>query len=262
MAVTIAETSGHVTETVLKSPLSPPVTMRRNDRSHSPKYAWSARRQRRSKAPGTGVVLKRVRPQTQARRAATHRADIVRRCTRVPRDRCSCGSPKATAAKRQQHGNTAPVDDDLGRKDSRIRKPRLHGAPHLVRHHVCLSVCSGLMVLFVRSHEAAAQSLSDLLRSTPGHHGHCGHLLSSTHHRVVNTLITAVDRLAPAPTRTRPRPKAGPNPGKKKRNSKLNVQIPTGSAQQPHHHQQNALTTPGTRRGCSWSRCSRRHSHC
>ena len=141
MAVTIAETSGHVTETVLKSPLSPPVTMRRNDRSHSPKYAWSARRQRRSKAPGTGVVLKRVRPQTQARRAATHRADIVRRCTRVPRDRCSCGSPKATAAKRQQHGNTAPVDDDLGRKDSRIRKPRLHGAPHLVRHHVCLSVC-------------------------------------------------------------------------------------------------------------------------
>ena len=39
MAVTIAETSGHVTETVLKSPLSPPVTMRRNDRSHSPKYA-------------------------------------------------------------------------------------------------------------------------------------------------------------------------------------------------------------------------------
>ena len=40
MAVTIAETSGHVTETVLKSPLSPPVTMRRNDRSHSPKYAF------------------------------------------------------------------------------------------------------------------------------------------------------------------------------------------------------------------------------
>ena len=39
MAVTIAETSGHVTETELKSPLSPPVTMRRNDRSHSPKYA-------------------------------------------------------------------------------------------------------------------------------------------------------------------------------------------------------------------------------
>ena len=67
--------------------------------------------------------------------------DIVRRCPRVPRARCSCGSPKATAAKRQQHGNTAPVDDDLGRKDSRIRKPRLHGAPHLVRHHVCLSVC-------------------------------------------------------------------------------------------------------------------------
>ena len=122
---------------------------------------------------------------------------------------------------------------------------------------VCLSVCSGLMVLFVRSHEAAAQSLSDLLRSTPGHHGHCGHLLSSTHHRVVNTLITAVDRLAPAPTRTRPRPKAGPNPGKKKRNSKLKVQISTGSAQQPHHHQQNALTTPGTRRCCCWSRCCR-----
>ena len=41
MAVTIAETSGHVTETELKSPLSPPVTMRRNDRSHSPKYAVS-----------------------------------------------------------------------------------------------------------------------------------------------------------------------------------------------------------------------------
>jgi len=39
MAVTIAETGGHVTETALKSPLSPPVTMRRNDRSHSPKYA-------------------------------------------------------------------------------------------------------------------------------------------------------------------------------------------------------------------------------
>ena len=186
--------------------------------------------------------------------------DIVRRCTRVPRARCSCGSPKATAAKRQQHGNTAPVDDDLGRKDSRIRKPRLHGAPHLVRHHVCLSVCSGLMVLFVRSHEAAAQSLSDLLRSTPGHHGHCGHLLSSTHHRVVNTLITAVDRLAPAPTRTRPRPKAGPNPGKKKRNSKLKVQISTGSAQQPYHHQQIALTTPGRRRRCCWSGCCRRHS--
>ena len=138
--------------------------------------------------------------------------------------RCSCGSPKATAAKRQQHGNTAPVDDDLGRKDSRIRKPRLHGAPHLVRHHVCLSVCSGLMVLFVRSHEAAAQSLSDLLRSTPGHHGHCGHLLSSTHHRVANTLNAAVDRLAPAPTRTWPRPKAGPNPRKTERNSKLKVQ--------------------------------------
>ena len=116
------------------------------------------------------------------------------------------------------------------------------------------------MVLFVRSHEAAAQSLSDLLRSTPGHHGHCGHLLSSTHHRVVNTLITAVDRLAPAPTRTRPRPKAGPNPGKKKRNSKLNVQIPTGSAQQPHHHQQNALTPPGTRRSCGCRRSRRRHS--
>ena len=43
MAVTIAETSGHVTETVLKSPLSPPVTMRRNDRSHSPKYALGKR---------------------------------------------------------------------------------------------------------------------------------------------------------------------------------------------------------------------------
>ena len=43
MAVTIAETSGHVTETELKSPLSPPVTMRRNDRSHSPKYAASVR---------------------------------------------------------------------------------------------------------------------------------------------------------------------------------------------------------------------------
>ena len=42
MAVTIAETSGHVTETELKSPLSPPVTMRRNDRSHSPKYALIA----------------------------------------------------------------------------------------------------------------------------------------------------------------------------------------------------------------------------
>lgn len=42
MAVTIAETSGHVTETELKSPLSPPVTMRRNDRSHSPKYAPGA----------------------------------------------------------------------------------------------------------------------------------------------------------------------------------------------------------------------------
>ena len=42
MAVTIAETSGHVTETELKSPLSPPVTMRRNDRSHSPKYAGRA----------------------------------------------------------------------------------------------------------------------------------------------------------------------------------------------------------------------------
>lgn len=89
---------------------------------------------------------------------------------------------------------------------------------------VCLSVCSGLMVLFVRSHEAAAQSLSDLLRSTPGHHGHCGHLLSSTHHRVANTLNAAVDRLAPAPTRTWPRPKAGPNPRKTERNSKLKVQ--------------------------------------
>ena len=44
MAVTIAETSGHVTETELKSPLSPPVTMRRNDRSHSPKYAAANRR--------------------------------------------------------------------------------------------------------------------------------------------------------------------------------------------------------------------------
>jgi hypothetical protein len=43
MAVTIAETSGHVTETELKSPLSPPVTMRRNDRSHSPKYAVNDR---------------------------------------------------------------------------------------------------------------------------------------------------------------------------------------------------------------------------
>ena len=40
MAVTIAETGGHVTETALKTPLSPPVTMRRNDRSHSPKYAF------------------------------------------------------------------------------------------------------------------------------------------------------------------------------------------------------------------------------
>jgi len=39
MAVTIAETGAHFTETALKSPLSPPVTMRRNDRSHSPKYA-------------------------------------------------------------------------------------------------------------------------------------------------------------------------------------------------------------------------------
>ena len=37
----------------------------------------SARRQRRSKAPGTGVVLEQARPQTQARRAATHRADLV-----------------------------------------------------------------------------------------------------------------------------------------------------------------------------------------
>jgi hypothetical protein len=34
----IREMGGHVTETALKSPLSPPVTMRRNDRSHSPKY--------------------------------------------------------------------------------------------------------------------------------------------------------------------------------------------------------------------------------
>ena len=35
-----------------------------------------------------------------------------------------------------------------------------------MRHHVCLLgsalLCSGLEVLFVRSHEAAAQSLSDL----------------------------------------------------------------------------------------------------
>ncbi|MDP3110447.1 hypothetical protein, partial [Hydrogenophaga sp.] len=38
-AVTIAETGGHVTETALRTSLSPPVTMRRNDRSHSPKYA-------------------------------------------------------------------------------------------------------------------------------------------------------------------------------------------------------------------------------
>ena len=43
MAVTIAETGGHVTETALKTPLSPPVTMRRNDRSHSPKYAVNDR---------------------------------------------------------------------------------------------------------------------------------------------------------------------------------------------------------------------------
>lgn len=47
MAVTIAETGGHVTETALKTPLSPPVTMRRNDRSHSPKYAIAAQALRR-----------------------------------------------------------------------------------------------------------------------------------------------------------------------------------------------------------------------
>jgi hypothetical protein len=81
-----------------------------------------------------GHKLKPAEPQHTGQTSSARRP-------RVPRARCSCGSPKATAAKRQQHGNTAPVDDDLGRKDSRIRKPRLHGAPHLVRHHVCLSVC-------------------------------------------------------------------------------------------------------------------------
>ena len=54
MAVTIAETSGHVTETELKSPLSPPVTMRRNDRSHSPKYALDA--QELDSSASTGAV--------------------------------------------------------------------------------------------------------------------------------------------------------------------------------------------------------------
>ena len=58
MAVTIAETSGHVTETVLKSPLSPPVTMRRNDRSHSPKYAFDALRV--GKARERGMALERL----------------------------------------------------------------------------------------------------------------------------------------------------------------------------------------------------------
>ena len=43
MAVTIAETGGHDAETARKSPLSPPVTMRRNDRSHSPKYAYKGK---------------------------------------------------------------------------------------------------------------------------------------------------------------------------------------------------------------------------
>ena len=55
MAVTIAETSGHVTETELKSPLSPPVTMRRNDRSHSPKYARALR------VKATGVMQSGLR---------------------------------------------------------------------------------------------------------------------------------------------------------------------------------------------------------
>ena len=66
--------------------------------------------------------------------------DIVRRCTRVPRARCSCGSPKATAAKRQQHGNTAPVDDDLGRK----RLPHSEATPSWGTAPCaapCLSVC-------------------------------------------------------------------------------------------------------------------------
>ena len=57
MAVTIAETSGHVTETELKSPLSPPVTMRRNDRSHSPKYAiMLVKRQQRELSPVAHLV--------------------------------------------------------------------------------------------------------------------------------------------------------------------------------------------------------------
>ena len=65
MAVTIAETSGHVTETELKSPLSPPVTMRRNDRSHSPKYA---------------VYQCRVRPSPQ-----TNPTDWIRKAEGHPR---------------------------------------------------------------------------------------------------------------------------------------------------------------------------------
>lgn len=41
MAVTIAEMAGHVTETALKSPPQSTGHDRRNDRSHSPKYAAS-----------------------------------------------------------------------------------------------------------------------------------------------------------------------------------------------------------------------------
>jgi hypothetical protein len=56
MAVTIAETGGHVTETALKSPLSPPVTMRRNDRSHSPKYAAKTKLTGQAKLRGQALL--------------------------------------------------------------------------------------------------------------------------------------------------------------------------------------------------------------
>ena len=65
MAVTIAETSGHVTETELKSPLSPPVTMRRNDRSHSPKYALKACKQSLADHQPEGVSHATARPPTE-----------------------------------------------------------------------------------------------------------------------------------------------------------------------------------------------------
>ena len=70
MAVTIAETGGHVTETALKSPLSPPVTMRRNDRSHSPKYAFMVLTDMQALAcGGLSVYTKFCTPSLQSRQA-------------------------------------------------------------------------------------------------------------------------------------------------------------------------------------------------